>query len=246
MRMICHPNRSAVGTMSLLLLLASAPPLTAKDKTPVPTVIWATEKPGCSFSRGEDGKYRYDLKADKLEITLAVDSREVQEIRRRPVPVLGVFATLHYRGQQSININPDKLTLEFLLHSKIVQNALEPGGLAARLQKDSDELTHQTEHEVRKHPEKKQELEATLRTHLQEFAEMTEFVNAHTLRPGMLTPAEPEMSGWIFFDTTNKWIGSWKKREEFLLRVPFRDRVFEFPFSLPPTEGDMILRRRPE
>jgi hypothetical protein len=241
---LCHPTDTARGAISLVLFLALIPLLSAKDKTSLPTLIWAADKPGCSFTRGDDGKYRYDLRADDLEITIAVDSREVQEIRRRPVPVLGVFATFHYQGKQATSINPDKLTLEFVLHSRIVQNALASGGLAARLQKDIEELTDQTEHEVRKHPEKKDELQATLRIHLQELTAMTEFVNAHSLRSVMLTPAEPETSGWIFFDTTNKWIGSWKKQEEFLLRIPFKDRVFAFPFKLPPEAGDQILRRR--
>lgn len=75
---------------------------------------------------------------------------------------------------------------------------------------------------------------------------MAEFVNAHAMRSVVLTPAEPEVSGWIFFDTTNKWIGTLKKREELLLRVPFKERVFVFPFTLPPTQEDVILRRRPE
>jgi hypothetical protein len=241
MRTLFHPARHSVWAIFLLLC---APLISAKDKTPLPTMTWAADKPGCSFTRGEDGKYRYDLKANDLEITIAVDSREVQEIRRRPAPVLGVFATFHYQGQQSINIYPEKLSLEFVLHSKIVQNALETGGLTGRLQKDIDELTDQTEHEVRKHPEKKEELEATLRGHLQELTQMSEFVNSHSLQPVMLTPAKPESSGWIFFDTTNKWIGSWKKQEQFLLRVPFKDRIFAFPFKLPPSEGDQILRRR--
>jgi|HubBroStandDraft_6_1064221.scaffolds.fasta_scaffold98151_2 hypothetical protein len=237
--------RIAAGLMCLVLLMP-APLVSAKDKTGVPTVVWATDKPGCSFSRGEDGKYRYDLKADDLEITIALDSQEVQEIRHRPVPVLGVFGIFHYRGQTSMSINPDRLSLEFLLHSKVIQNALESGGLAARLQRDSESLTDQVEHDVRKHPEKKQELEASLQTHLQELAAMAEFVNAHAMRSVVLTPAEPEVSGWIFFDTTNKWIGTLKKREELLLRVPFKERVFVFPFTLPPTQEDVILRRRPE
>jgi hypothetical protein len=237
------PARNAVCTVILMLC---APLIPAKDKTPLPTMIWGADQPGCSFTRGDDGKYRYVLKADDLEITMAVDSRAVQEVRRRPAPVLGVFATFRYLGQQSININPNKLTLEFVLHSKILEDALETGGLTARLQKDIDEVTDQTEHEVRKHPAKKDELEATLRTHLQELTQMSEFVNARSLRTVMLTPAEPESSGWVFFDTTNRWIGSWKKQEEFLLRVPFKERVFAFPFKLPPTEGDQILRKRPE
>jgi hypothetical protein len=241
---LCHPRGTARGAISLVLFLAAIPLLSAKDKTSLPTLIWAADQPGCSFTRGDDGKYRYDLRTDELEITIAVDSREVQEIRRRPVPVLGVFATFHYQGKQTTSINPDQLTLEFVLHSRIVQNALASGGLAARLQKDIEELTDQTEHEVRKHPEKKDQLQATLRIHLQELTAMTEFVNAHSLRSVILTPAEPESSGWIFFDTTNKWIGSWKKQEEFLLRIAFKDRVFAFPFKLPPEPGDQILRRR--
>jgi hypothetical protein len=243
MRTLFHPAGYAGWAIFLLLC---TPLISAKDKTSLPTTVWAADKPGCSFARGDDGKYRYDMKAGELEITIAVDSREVQEIRRRPVPVLGVFATIRYSGKQSIDVNPQKLTLEFLLHSKIVQNALDTGGLAARLQRDIDELTDQTEHEVRKHPEKKDELEATLRIHLQELTQMSEFLNAHSLRSDMLTPAEPDSSGWVFFDTANKWIGSWKKQEEFLLRIPFKDRIFAFPFKLPPADGDLILRRRPE
>jgi hypothetical protein len=243
MRKVGRPLRNVVCAV----LLVVCPYLTpAKNKASLPTTVWAADKPGCSFTRGDDGKYRYDLKAGDLEIIIAVDSREVPEIRRRPVPVLGVFATIKYSGKQSVEVNPQKLTLEFLLHSKIVQNALDTGGLTARLQRDIDELTDQTEHEVRKHPEKKDELEAALRIHLQELTQMSEFLNAHSLRSDMLTPAEPESSGWVFFDTTNKWIGSWKKQEQFLLRIPFKDRIFAFPFTLPPTDGDLILRRRPE
>jgi hypothetical protein len=244
MRMLCHPVRKAIGAISLLIVITSASLVWAKDKASLPTIVWAADKPGCSFSRGDDGKYRYSLKTDDLEITIAVDSREVQVVKRRPVPVLGVVAIFHYRGQQSLSVGPDKMTLQFLQHSKIVQDALQPGGLAARLQRDSSELTDQTEHAVRKHPEKKEELDATLRTHLQEMSAMTEFVNSQTLHSALLTPAERDRTGWVFFDTSNKWVGSFKKQEEFLLRVPFKDRVFEFPFSLPPADGDLILRRR--
>jgi hypothetical protein len=243
MRMLRHPVSRVLGAVSLLIVVATAS-LGAKDKAAMPAITWAADKPGCSFSRGDDGKYRYVLKRDDLEITIAVDSREVQVIKRRPVPVLGVVAIFHYAGQQSLSVGPDKMTLQFLQHSKIVQDALQPGGLAARLQRDSSELTDQTEHAVRKHPEKKEELEATLRTHLQEMSAMTEFVNSQTLHSDLLTPAKRDGSGWVFFDTSNKWIGSFKKQEDFLLRIPFKDRVFAFPFTLPPTDGDLILRKR--
>jgi hypothetical protein len=49
----------------------------------------------------------------------------------------------------------------------------------------------------------------------------------------------------VLFSVESKWIGELQKQEEFLLRVPIGDRVVEFPFSLPPSEGDLILRRRP-
>jgi len=189
------------STMTFVALLFLASVTFAKDKTPPPAVTWAADKPGCTFTRGDDGKYRYALKSDDLEIILAVDSREVQEIRRRPVPVLGIYATFRYRGKESVNVRLDKFTLQFLSHAKVIESALAPGALAARLQKDSDAFTDLTEHEVRKHPEKKLELENKLRTQLDELAKMTEFVNAHTLRSDApaLTPAEPESSGWIFF-----------------------------------------------
>jgi len=247
-RHFCRHHGNALAKASVLFFMTTSLLSFAKQQTPPPIMTWAAGNDGCGFSRGDDGKYRYSLKSGDLEIILAVDSREVQEIRRRPIPVLGVFATFRYRGKESVNVRLDKFTLQFLSHSKIVESALAPGVVAARLQKDSDALTDQTEHAVRKHPEKKQALEAALRTQLDELAKMTEFVNAHTLGSDgpALTPAEPESRGWIFFDTTNRWIGSWKKREEFLLRIGVKDRIFEFPFALPPAVGDHILRRRPQ
>ena len=38
----------------------------------------------------------------------------------------------------------------------------------------------------------------------------------------------------------------WKSREDFILRLWMKDKVYEFPFSMPPTEGDVILRKRDE
>jgi hypothetical protein len=50
----------------------------------------------------------------------------------------------------------------------------------------------------------------------------------------------------VLFSSKSKWIDGLQKQEEFVLRVPFGNRIVEFPFSLPPSEGDLILRRRPE
>ena len=46
------------------------------------------------------------------------------------------------------------------------------------------------------------------------------------------------------FGTRNRWIGGWKKPEEFVLRVPVAGKIFEFPFTLPPKPGEVILRKR--
>jgi hypothetical protein len=50
----------------------------------------------------------------------------------------------------------------------------------------------------------------------------------------------------VLFSTKSKWTDDLQKQEEFVLRAPFENRIVEFPFSLPPSEGDLILRRRPQ
>jgi hypothetical protein len=59
-----------------------------------------------------------------------------------------------------------------------------------------------------------------------------------------LGAGNPETSGWVLFSTQSKWIGEWKKPEEFVLRIPLGDRVVEFPFAVPAQQGDLILRKR--
>ena len=75
---------------------------------------------------------------------------------------------------------------------------------------------------------------------------MIEFLNTRSLRAVTLDSGHPEVSGWVLFSTKSKWVDELRKQEEFVLRVPLEGRVVEFPFSLPPSEGDLILRRRPE
>ena len=65
-----------------------------------------------------------------------------------------------------------------------------------------------------------------------------------TLPPVELGSSRAEVSGWILFSVKSKWIGPWKKPEEFVLRIPIGDRLAEFPFSLPAQGGDLILRQR--
>jgi hypothetical protein len=75
--------------------------------------------------------------------------------------------------------------------------------------------------------------------------EWIEFLGKNSLREAHLDRANPEVRGWVFFDTHSKWLGGWKAQEEFILRVPLAGKVFEFPFKLPPEKGEVFLRERP-
>src|SRR4029077_13521289 len=111
---------------------------------------------------------------------------------------------------------------------------------------DADALPEETEREIRKHPEKKEQQGALLAARQKDVAEMIEFLKTSSLRAITLDNGHPEASGWVLFSTNSKWIDGLQKQEEFVLRVPLGNRIVEFPFSLPPREGDLILRRRPE
>jgi hypothetical protein len=239
-----------VGACTVLLIVASTPGTTSarkdKDKPAVPTIRWTEGQPGCTFTRGDDGKYRYGLWTDDLGITLAVDSQELQKVRRRPEPMFGVSLTLRYRGTGALEVRNDNLSLEFVTHYHVMHSSLDPDDLSTRLQKGAEALSDEMEREIRKHPEKKAEQQVLLQSHEKDVTELQEFLSTHSLRPVRLDPGNPEVSGWVFFSTRSKWIGDWKRREDFVLRVPFANRAFEFPFSLPPSEGDLILRRRPD
>ncbi len=229
-----------------LLVLAAAPVSFAKKKEGAPTTRWEEGTPGCTFSRDDDGRYRYGIWSDDLGVTVAVDSQELQHLRERLMPIFGVILTAKYRGSGSVLLRTDQVSLEFLSHSHILHSSLDPTGTAARLQADSETLQDNAARTIQKHPEKKEEEEATLQHYLKSQAELQEFLQTKSLNTEKLGPDKREVSGWVFFNARDKWIGSWRPQEQFLLRVPFQDRVFEFPFTLPPKEGDFILRKRPE
>jgi len=107
-------------------------------------------------------------------------------------------------------------------------------------------MAEETKREIDKDPEKKSEQEAMLALHQKNASDMIEFLNTRTLRVVTLDSDHPEATGWVLFSVKSKWIAELQKQEEFLLRVPVGNQVVEFPFSLPPSEGDLILRRRPE
>jgi hypothetical protein len=215
-----------------------------KDKSKIPAVRWDEDRPGCTFTRGDDGKYRYGLWSDDGGITLAVDSQELEKVHRRHEPFFGVLLTLRYRGQGELDFDTNNISLEFVKHFKVVQTSLDPDDFSAKVQNDADELDHQIAREIEKHPEKKAEKEALVQAFLKDSTELQEFVGKNSLRATRMGPGNPEISGWVLFSTESKWIGAWKKQEELILRVPFGGTVFEFPFTLPPTPGEVLLRKR--
>jgi hypothetical protein len=216
----------------------------AKDKPKAATVRWSESQPGCTFSVGEDGKYRYGLWAGDVGVILAVDAREVQIIRRRIAPIFGVLLTVRVRGDSAVDMRPDQSTMQFMKHFKVVQSSLDPDDYSEKIQADADEMEHETEREIAKHPEQKEAREKRLQEYEKSANEMIEFVSKKGLRAARLDRATPEASGWIFFNTDNKWLGGWKAQEEFVLRVPVEGKIFEFPFKLPPKQGELLLRKR--
>ena len=205
---------------------------------------WIEGQPGCTFSADDDGRYRYGLWTQDFGIVLAVDSLELQKAGRRTEPILTLLLTLRYRGKDSFSLEPSAITLEFVKHAHDLHLALDAGEVANKFRIDSDQLAKTTEREIQKYPEKKTDLESQLKEHQENIAQMLTFLDSRSLRTLKLDPVHPEASGWVYFSASSKWIGDWKKQEEFVLRIPLADQVVEFPFALPPSEGDLLLRRR--
>jgi hypothetical protein len=244
---MCFHRHIAHFLAALALIVAMTSPdwaVPRKDKAPVPTLRWAEGNRGCTFVRGEDGKYRYGLWADDLGITLVVDSQELQRTRRRLDPFIGLVLSFRYRGTGQQEIGADHISLEFATHSHVVHRALDPEEFSTEYQDNVDTFAEDNEREIVKHPEKKDEKEAIVRAYEKELVQVQEFLTTRGLHSAKLDSSSPEISGWIFFRAKDKWIGGWKKKEEFVLRIPLGNRVVEFPFTLPPSGGDLILRKR--
>jgi|SRR5579863_329597 len=228
------------STSLLVALLAAA----SASPHPQATLRWAEGEPGCTFSADDDGRYRYGLWTNDFGIVMAVDSQELQKAGHRTEPIFTVLLTLRYRGKSSLSLDPGAITLEFVKHARDLHSALDPGELAARFRTDSERLAKASQRDVQKHPEKRRELESNLQENQKNIADMLTFLDTRSLRTLRLDPAHTDASGWVYFNASSKWIGDWKKQEEFVLRVPLADQAIEFPFALPPSEGDLLLRRR--
>ena len=240
-------NRALRALALAIVVVALAPPSVSageKNKHKIPAVRWDEQTPGCTFTRGEDGKYRYGLWSGDIGITAAVDSQELEKVHRRHEPFFSALLSVRYRGQSSLDLATENITLEFVKHFRVRQTTLDPDDFSQKVQNDADTLNDQTAREVAKHPEQKAQKEAFVRAFLKDAAELQEFVGKNSLRSTRLAPGNPETTGWVLFSTESKWIGGWKKQEEFILRIPLEGKVFEFPFKLPPKPGEVILRKR--
>jgi hypothetical protein len=228
----------------LTCICALAAPEKKSEKFGPVTIRWDEGTPGCTFSTTDDGKYQYGLWSGDVGIIVSVDAREVQIIRHRIEPIFGVFLTVRYRGNTGLEVDPEGITLQFMKHFKIVQASVDPDDYIQKIQADADALDDETRRVVAKHPEEKQARDARLQQYQKSVSQLIEFMGKNSLRTIRLDTANTQTSGWVFFNTKNKWIGSWKTQEEFVLRVPLEGKVFEFPFKLPPKPGELLLRKR--
>jgi hypothetical protein len=215
-----------------------------KEKPKIPAVRWDEANPGCTFSRSDDGKLHYAIWSGDVGLTLSVDTQELEKVHRRHEPFFAVSLDLRYRGQETLDFTPENISLEFVKHFQVVQPSLDPDSFVQKVQSDADAVDHEAAREVEKHPEQKETKDAYVRAFQKDSAELIEFVSKNSLRPARLETGNPEIGGWVLFSTHSKWIGGWKKQEEFILRVPLAGEIFEFPFQLPPKPGETMLRKR--
>ena len=219
----------------------------AEKKKQLPTMRWTAGAPGCTFERRDDGRYLWTMIGPDLTVTLLVDSQELAKSRQRFYQLLGLYVSVTYTGRDKFEF-PANLRIDFVRHHDVLEGYDDPSELSNKLQNDIDTKVFETERQIKRNPKITEEKTALLREYQKVAAEFIEFLSTQSLDPTgvTLTPGNPEVHGWVFFATNNKWIGPWKAREEFILSVGMNDKVWQFPFSLPPTEGDLILRKPPE
>ncbi len=235
----------SVLALAIAALLFADPGNAARhDKSKMPAVRWDEQRPGCTFSRSDDGRYSYGVWSGDLGITVTVDSQELEKVHRLHQPFFAVLLDLRYKGREVLDLGVENISLEFVNHFRVVQTSLDPDGFSQKVQNDADELNRETARVIDKHPEQKEAKEAYMRAFLKDSAELQEFVGKNSLRPAQLGPSNPAISGWVLFSTDSKWINGWKKQEQLILRVPLKGEIFEFPFKLPPQPGELMLRRR--
>jgi hypothetical protein len=238
--------RSWPARVVLVLWALSVPGLVhARKKPDLPTVRWTAGTAGCTFERGTNGRERWTMSDKDLDMTLLVDSQELaKSMHHGFYRVLSLYLSVNYKGAGNFEF-PADLRLDYVRHHGVIETLMDPAMLQNRLQNDLDSKVFESEREIKKHPELKDEKTARLRIDEKEGAEFIEFLTTQYLSSAILNSGNPETRGWGLFPTRNKWLGPWKEREDFILIVHMKDRVWQFPFSLPPA-GDVMLRKPSE
>ena len=241
-RLISRSAQRQVAVLALFVLAASLAAPAKATKKPSNVVRWDESNPECSASAG-DGMQRYSISYETLKVALAVYDNELQRTNRTAEHVFSVLVTINNRGTEPVSVSPHDIGLELVQHHRTVMRGQYPDELARRMQANSDELVYQSEKKLKKHPDEKEPVEYRLKAHEQLVVRWQQFLTTQALRESKVDSGRPEVTGWVFFLTRNKWLGSWKDKEDFVIRIPVGKRVFEFPFTLPP-ENRPVLRTR--
>jgi len=215
-------------------------------KDTVPTLRWQEGSPGCSFGQSpQENLDRYTFANGDVRVSLAVDPRELTQSQRRAGHVVSVLLTVRNLGSTPLLVKQSDASLEFVKHSQWRFSSWDPENLSNHIQNQTDDLMHQTDKDLENRPEKVEKNEDRLREHQKLVSEMQDFLSTQGLKDTTLDATTPEVSGWVFFPSRGKWVGMWKKREEFVFRIPVGAWVVEFPFQLPPSTRPQ-LKERPD
>lgn len=218
----------------------------AANKQSIPAIRWTENGANCTFRDADDGHTYYELASGDFEVTLTVDRQELEKISHRSRPMLGVFLTFHYKGNDKFEVQQNRFVIEYSKHFQVVKGSLDPDDMVKQLQQNVDDLTDEVErHDVKRHPELKEQKETELQARLKDYTEMMDFISTRALKPVTLDASNSSAGGWVFFSVKDKWIGPWRKPEEFVLRMPVENLIVEFPFSLPPKGAKVEFRKRP-
>jgi len=236
-------KKSTLVFMLVTMLLAPAGLAKKKDST-VPTLRWEPGAVGCSLEQAaSDNLDRYTIAQDGVVVTLAVDPRELTQSQRRAGHVVSVLLSVRNTSRAPFAVQQSKASLEFVRHSQWRFSSWDPDNLANHIQNQTDDLMHQTDKDLEKRPEKVEKNEDRLREHQKLVSEMLDFLSTKGLKDAIVDSATPEVSGWIFFPSRGKWVGDWKKTEDFVFRIPVGTWLVEFPFQLPPASHPQLKER---
>jgi hypothetical protein len=230
----------------LTLIALAAPGWAKKKPEPDNALRWQPSCPVCSVDHsGSENLDRYTISGHDLVVSLGVDPRELVQSQKRAGRVVGVLLTVETKGAAPMLVKQSDASLEFVVHSQWRFSSWDPDNLVDHIQHQTDDLMHQTDKDLEKKPEKVEKNEDRLREQQRLVSETVDFLGTQSLRDTTLDAGHPKVSGWVFFPSRGKWVGDWKKREQFIFRIPVGPWVVEFPFVLPP-EIRPKLKERPD